>query len=181
MKRVYQVAIVAVLLLAPAVVSLPAQAQADCEISNTGPGSENECSVEQNYTCEVVNSNTVKINGETVQVSTSGDTDNNDNTDGGNATTGTATNSSGTAFNVTIRNGESCEVAVAPTPEPPVTPETPEEPTPGRGGASAPVQPAQKVTPAALPVTSGDTAPLIFLTGSIAVVAALAVAYRRLF
>lgn len=172
MKRIYQLAVVAAVLVAPFVVDVPASAQS---VDNTGPGSSNEIDEEQNYTCEVENENTVVINGETVQVSTSGDANNEGNTEGGSSTTGSATNSSGTNFNVTITNGETCVAAVVPEPE---TPEEPEEPTPGAGET---VQPTQTATPTALPVTSGETAPMIFLLSGLAVLGGLAVAYRRLF
>ena len=173
MKKISQLAVIAAVLLVPFIVSGPALAQSS--IDDTGNNSDNEIDTSQSYTCTVGNENNVIINGETVQVSTSGNANNEGNTNGGSATTGTATNSSGTNFTVTIKNDRTCDVAVVPEPE------TPETPSGGSGESSTPVQPSNNVTPKALPVTSGDTAPVVFMVAGLAAVAGLALAYRRLF
>ncbi len=172
MKKIYQVIAVAALLFVPFMVSEPVSAQT---IENTGPGSNNEVVVKEDYKCEVDNSNVIIINNKTNQNAGSGTVSVEGNGTGGGAVSGSVSNNNQATFNVKIENGTCLIESVVPQPQP----ETPEEPTPGRG--EAPVQPTQNVTPKALPVTSGDTAPVIFLVGSLVATGALVFAYRRLF
>ena len=179
MKRIYQLAVVAGLLVAPFMVSTPAAAAFECEVGFTGPNSENMCVSEQEYTCDIENETTIRINDSTEQEAATGTADVSGNTSGGDAVSGSASNSSGTTYNFTVTNNGETNVCLANKVVPATeTPETPEEPEPGKGET---VQPTQTATPTALPVTSGDTAPAIFLFGGLAVLGALAFAYRRLY
>ncbi len=178
MKRLLNVAAVAALLaFVPLAVSTPSYAQStfSCEVGYTGPNSENECVSEQTYVCEVDNENKVNINFENEQVATSGDVTVDNSGQGGGATSGTSSNNNTVNFTVAIDNGseEPCFARhVVPAKE---TPEEPKEP--GRGG----VEPEQDVTPTALPVTSGSSAPVVLASiGGLAAVAGIAAAYRRL-
>ena len=177
MKKIIQYIAVALLAVAaPVAVTVPVAAQSmeDCVIRDTGENSENECEVEEEYTCEVVNENTVTITNSTTGVAESGTATVAGNGTGGNAVSGTASNGSNVTFNVVVVNGEgdegdTCQVTVVPAPETP-EPETPE----------TPVQPTQKVTPKALPVTSGSVVPAVLasVTG-LAAIAGVVIAYRR--
>lgn len=172
MKKLLQFLVVAALVLSASVaMNIPANAETTqgCDISNTGPDSENECSVEDAYTCTVNEDNTVTILNNTTQESTTGSVTNSGNQGGGSATSGTVSNSNGTSFNVTIEN-DGCVAQ-------PITP-TPETPQPGKGET---VQPAQKVTPKALPVTSGSALPVMVASlGSVLALAGVTSLYRRL-
>lgn len=175
MKRLSQiVAIVAVTLFIPITASMPAAAVSTCEIGYTGPDSQNMCTSEVEYQCSVVSENNVTIVNTNTQESTSGQVTNSGNQNGGDSTSGRVTNDNGATFNVTITNGNDVCVAkaVVPATEKP-EPETPVTPT-------TPVKPTQKVTPKALPVTSGSAAPeVVLVTSSIVLTAAIAFAYRR--
>ena len=177
MKKIYQVVAVAAMLFVPFMVSVPVSAQSEGEINNTGPGSNNEIAIKEDYKCEVDNSNVVIINNKTNQNAGSGTVTVEGNGTGGGAVSGSVSNNNQATFNVKIENGACLIESVVPQPQP--QPENPQESTPGRG--EAPVQPTQSATPKALPVTSGDTAPIIFLVGSLVATGALVFAYRRLF
>lgn len=177
MKRIYQLAVVAALLIAPLALSTPTFAAFKCEVGFTGPSSDNKCTSEQEFTCDIQNENTIKINDSNEQEAATGTADVSGNTTGGNAVSGSASNSNGATYNFTVTNNGENNVCLAHKVVPATeVPETPEEP--GKGEI---VQPAQTATPTALPVTSGDTAPAIFLFGGLAVLGALAFAYRRLY
>lgn len=182
MKKVNVLAVIAGLVVLPLLASDSVSAEFKCEIGFTGPNSNNECVSEQQYTCEIENNNQITINDNTQQEAATGNAKIEDNTSGGGAVSGTAKNSSGTTYNFTVSNSGESKVCVAnkvvPASE---TPEAPANPAPGRGESAAPVQPSQKVTPAALPVTSGTTAPVIVLTGTVVATGLLALAYRKLF
>lgn len=82
----------------------------DCTISNTGDGSNNQCTNNTTYTCKVSTDNNVTITDNNGQQVASGTATVSGNTNSGGATTGTVTNSNGTTFNVSLTNG-GCEVA----------------------------------------------------------------------
>jgi len=187
MKRIYLVS-AAVTLFGAIWVSVPAAAQADCEVGPTGPDSQNICESAEDYQCSIQNENLVIINNTTKQEAYSGKASSINNGSGGSASSGSVTNNTGTTFTVSISNGGGSEnepatcvvsaVAPAPAPENPETPKTPE---PGRGETGAPVTPSRTVTPQALPVTSGNQTGLVLIfAGSASLVALAAVLYRRL-
>lgn len=167
-KQLIKIVAVAVFTLTPFVFSGAAQAQqADCTINNTGPGSNNQCTISEDYQCSIDNENNVEIVNENDQSVTSGTANVSGNTGGGNATSGTVSNTNGTTFTITIINGDSDEpscVVTAVTPVTPVVPDTPVQPTQGGGAA-------------VLPHTSGDTVPSVLLTvaASLAVLSVLGV------
>ncbi len=103
---------------------------ATCPINFTGPDSKNICTSETHYKCTVNNDNKVVFSNENDQVVGTGDAVVADNTSGGGAMTGTATNQNGTTFNATITNGTDCvatatvPATVVPASEQPVTPVT---------------------------------------------------------
>lgn len=170
MKKLSKVIAVAAVILTPFIFSGAAQAQeASCEITNTGPGSNNQCTISEEYECNVTNDNNVTIVNQNDQTSTSGTVNNSGNTSGGSATSGTVTNTNGTVFNVTITNGETCVVTAVTPPAPTPTP------TPEVKGAT--VQPTKGGGAAVLPATSGDNAlPMLAIVAtSLAVLSALGV------
>lgn len=180
MTRIYLVSI-AVTLLGTVAVSAPALAAFTCEVGFTGPNSQNMCESVTEYQCSVDNENIVIIDSSTNQVAYSGSATVGNNGSGGNASSGSVTNDSGTTFTVTVTNGGGEQQSPATCLASVVVPATeiPEEP--GRGETETPVQPAQKVTPAALPVTSGSPVPaLLTILGSGALLAACVAAYRRI-
>lgn len=110
-----------------------------CNISNTGSGSTNTCETYNDYTCEINNDNQIAILNASGEFAGSGEAE------GEGATTGSATNSNGTVFNVEITN-DGCEIAsitpIVPTPTPTVSP----TPTPTPTSAPTPT-PTIKVLP----------------------------------
>ena len=141
--------------------------ETDCTISNTGPGSNNTCTTNVDYTCEVDNDNNIIIRDENDQTAGSGSASNDGNTSGGNATSGSATNDNGTTFEVEIDNEGACTVTNVTTP---VTP-TPTQPVGGLGGAGETVA-AAAPKPTVLAKTSGENVAMVV----IAIVAALGLA-----
>ena len=131
----------------------PVGAVEDCDISNTGPGSTNECTVRDIYTCEVTENNEIIVRNDNEQTVASGTATNDGNNEGGNATSGTATNENGTVFNVEITN-EGCDVTTVTQPEP----ETPVTPTPEV------VKPPVTTKPTVLANTAGDNTATIAAT-----------------
>lgn len=168
------VAVIAAMIMMPVLASMPAAAAMKCEAGYTGPDSNNMCTSVEKFTCEVENTNTVTIRDATNQNVASGTVTVDGSGNGGGAVSGSASNSNTVNYNVVIENGKPCLVsAVVPATE---EPETPAEETP-----ETPVQPTQKITPKALPVTSGSAAPVILASiGGFAVIAGIVVAYRRL-
>lgn len=147
-------------------VPIPASATDECTITNTGPGSVNECEIEQEFTCTVQNDTVIIVNSEGEQVASSGDSNTDGNTNGGGATSGSATNDNGTSFEFEINNDGCVVTAVTePKPEAPVRPRETTPPVGGRG-AAGPVTPV--ATPTVLPNTGND----IFLAVAAGVTAA---------
>jgi hypothetical protein len=105
MKKLVHVVAVAVIAVIPLALAGSASAASTCKIGYTGPDSQNNCTIVSKYNCSVVNENTVKINNDNYQFTTSGNAATSGNTTAGSATSGTATNSNGTSFGVTITNG----------------------------------------------------------------------------
>lgn len=153
--------------------NVPSASAADCTISNTGPGSVNECEVIENYKCTVDNDNNVKVynsNGQQVQT---GSAITVTNTSGGSSTSGNASNTNGTVVEGTIKNN-SCVIAAAPV----VTPPTEEKPPVGGMGAVTPVPAPAKAVPAALPNTSAADSAAGIITGLVIALGAAAVGSR---
>lgn len=146
MKKVMQTIAVIAMLLSPLALGGNALAASTCQVGYTGPNSDNLCVATTTYQCNVVDNTIVDIVGQNTQISLSG------NSNGGSASTGTATNTNGVTFTATVRN-QACTV-VATVPATPVTPAAqPVAPTPA---VTAP----QKVTAAALPNTDSGS-PLV--------------------
>lgn len=152
---------------------------ADCTISNTGPGSVNECKVIENFKCTVDNDNKVKVYNSNGQEVSTGNAITVTNTSGGSSTSGNANNTNGTVIEGTIKNN-SCVIAAAPVVTPPTT--EGEKPVGGKG-AVTPVPAPAKAVPAALPNTSaadsavGIIAGLVIALGAAVIGSRLAVAY----
>lgn len=123
MKTLKQLIAVATLVAVPFMTSGIVAAE-DGSISDTGPGSTNTIDTEIIYTCEVDNDNQITITDSNDQQVYSGPVDASDNTDSGDAISGSATNDNGTTFDIQIEN-ETCVASVVeetPTPEEPTTP-----------------------------------------------------------
>ena len=168
MKKLQQVVGVLFLLGVSVMVSGPgASAASTCPNGYTGPNSENICTSVTTYQCEQINDNTVTINQDNTQVAVSGDTASEGNGGAGGAQTGSATNSNGVTYNVSVTNQGVC-TAIATTKATP-TPEVKTPATPGKGAVAAP----KNVTkPAALATTSGS--PVVnIITGSLLALAVI--------
>lgn len=155
----------------------------DCSISDTGPGSTNSCVIKDDFTCTVDNDNKFTIINKNDQEAISGDAKVNDNTTGGGANSGSATNSNGTVIDVSIDNG-TCTIAAV-TPPKPVTPAAPVggsgggQPVGGEGavqprpvGGMGAVAAPQAAAPTVLPETSAGST-LGIVTGLTALLGAL--------
>lgn len=156
MKTVKQLLVIAALVAAPLATGGIVLAD-EGTISDTGPGSDNEVITETDYKCEVVNENEITItNLNDGQIVYSGPVDVDDNTDAGDATSGSATNSNDTSFDVSITN-DGCiasVVEVTPEPEEPVTP-------------TEKVTPTEEAEPVVLAKTAGsDTIQLLIVLGA---------------
>lgn len=137
-------------------------AETDCSISGTGPGSNNTCESVEDFKCEVKNDNDFTVINKNDQEATSGTAEVDDNTDGGGASSGSATNSNGTVIDVEIVNGGCVVTAVtAPpvvTPSAPVTPSV-VTPSGGQGEVVTPVPaPAGRGAVTTLPDTGAESA-----------------------
>lgn len=146
MKKLSQILAIMAIVLAPFAMTSTAYAEVTCDEGYTGPDSNNLCTSVVKYTCEVNNNNTVAIVTDNEQTAISGEIDLTDNTTGGSAGTGAATNDNNVTFNVTVSNERVCEaVAVVPAI---VTPDEDEE-------VVTPVTPVEE-KPTVLPNTSAD-------------------------
>ena len=110
------ISILAVLVMSPLLFTSAASA-ATCSISNTGPDSNNTCTVNGGTTCSVSNNNTINVSNNNSQTSGSGDADVTGNTTGGSATSGSASNTSSTSVDLGVTNG-GCNPQVTVTPPP---------------------------------------------------------------
>lgn len=140
-----------------------------CTISDTGPNSSNSCVVKEDFECEVKNENDFEVVNKNTQEATSGKATVEDNTDGGDATSGSATNSNGTVIDVSIDNSGAC-VVTAVRPPAPVVPgggagddddddngNGAARPVGGLGAVRPVVAPGQGAAPAVLPETSAES------------------------
>jgi len=180
MKKLSQILAVGVITLTPFAISSSALAAGTCAVGFTGPGSNNLCVSTTEFACTVVNSTTVNVTNENLQITVTGNASGTGDTTTGSTSTGSATNSNGTTFSATVTNPGICTVvatvpATIVTPVTPVTPPTQAVPAPqGKGAASG------------LPNTSGDVtlayiAGLVGIFGVGAVISRLAVmVYGRL-
>ena len=150
----------------------PSASALSCDISGTGPDSENLCKSIESFKCTVTNNNDVKIYNDNDQVAVTGGTVTVDNTSGGSSTSGNATNSNSTVVEGTIKNN-ACVIA-APAVVTPPAPVTPSVVTPsgGQGAAVTPVPaPAGRGAVSTLPNTSAESTAGIVI-GMVAVLAA---------
>jgi hypothetical protein len=164
----------------------PSASALTCNISNTGPSSENNCTSIENFRCTVSNDNKVTVYNKNDQVAITGGTVTIDNTSAGSGTSGSSTNTNATVLEGTIKNN-ACVVTPAvvtpPVVTPPVTPPvvTPSTVTPSGGaGAIMPVAAPQTAAPSELPNTSaastmGIVAGLVSLLGLVVAGSRLAV------
>jgi hypothetical protein len=149
MKKLSQILAIMAIVLAPFATTSTAYAEVTCEEGYTGPDSNNLCTSVTTYVCEVDNENNVAVVIDNDQTAVSGDISLEDNTTGGSAGTGSATNDNNVTFNVTVSNEGVCEaIAVVPAN---VTPDEEEEEE-----VVTPVTPV-KEKPTVLPSTSADT------------------------
>ena len=98
----------------------------DASITDTGPNSDNSIVGSSGDRCTVSNNNDVNVDNSTDQTAESGDAETSSNTEGGNATSGSASNSNTVDVGVVIDNGSAC------SPEEAAGPVTP--PAGGQGG-----------------------------------------------
>lgn len=156
MRKLKSLIAVAAVLALPFLVPVSASAtDSSCTISNTGPGSDNTCTVKEDYTCSVDNDNKIVVKDENDQVAGSGSATSSGNTSGGNATSGSASNENGTTFDIAIDNEGGCVVTKVTNPVTP-TP-TPAQPVGGLGGAGgAGAVAAVAPRPTVLANTSGE-------------------------
>lgn len=135
-----------------------------CTISNTGPDSTNSCVVKDDFTCKVENNNKFTVINKNNQEAVSGDAKVSDNTSGGNATSGSATNSNGTVIDVSIDNSGACAVTAVTPPAPVVPGSGAGGVQPGGGGAvqqPRPVGGMGAVAPVAAPRGGAGAAPTV--------------------
>lgn len=162
-----------------------------CSISDTGPDSTNTCVIKEDFECEVENDNKFTVINKNNQEAISGDATVKDNTDGGSATSGSATNSNGTVIEVSIDNSGAC-VVTAVRPPAPVVPgggagDDDDDNGNGNGngrpvggmGAARPVgglgavaAPQQRVAPTVLPDTNAEST-IGIITGLVALLGAV--------
>lgn len=170
MKKLVRIVTTAVIALTPIIFGGSAFAAGTCGVGFTGPDSNNVCTSTTSYVCTIVNDTTASVTNQNVQVAVSG-------SGTGTVLTGSATNSNGTTFNVTVNNASKLCMVVATVPAT-VTPATPAPAT----TVSAP----QKVTAKALPNTAGNPmieniALLVALLGAGVVASRIAVSvYSRI-
>lgn len=138
MKKLLVASLASVLTISFAPAAVLAQ---ECNISNTGPGSVNECVDENEVECDVTNDNNVDIDNDNDQDAGSGDAGDNSNTTGGDTNSGDASNDNGTDVDVDIDN-DGC------VPENETTP-----PTGGQGGGTPETTPAVQGASTELPET----------------------------
>lgn len=119
--------VLAVLLSTTLLLSGNVYALDSCVISNTGPGSTNECELDDDFKCEVKNDTEIDFDNDSDQNAGSGDASVDGNTSGGSATSGSASNSNSTQVEIDVTNGNPCL--------PTTTTTTP--PTPPEGGRGA--------------------------------------------
>ncbi|MCX6728229.1 MAG: hypothetical protein NTV39_00450 [Candidatus Saccharibacteria bacterium] len=170
MRRISKILATVAIILAPWAVSGTAFAASTCQIGYTGPDSNNMCTSETKFACTVNNNTNIATVTENNQSAVSGTVNLVNNTTSGSGSTGSATNSNGVTFNVTVKN-EACTVAAV-TPATPTPTPTPAPTTPTGGGAVAPVS---KVAATTLPNTSGDvTSGYFVMLASVLGVGALA-------
>lgn len=98
------------------------------DITNTGPGSNNQITYNVNDSCYVTSNNNVYLTSSNQQIGTSGQVTIDSNTNSGTATSGDVGNANEAVIVGTITNAGACAVvAVTPTPTPTPTP-IPEQP-----------------------------------------------------
>lgn len=170
MKKLLQIltAVIACVSLSGVVASAQAST---CQITGTGPGSNNVCQFDNTnsviYTCL---NNVLVVNG-TNQTSTTGIAQTTGNTSAGSATSGSAINEGETTTNASATCAAAAPATPTPTPSP--TPAAPAVPQ-GGGTVSGVTTPAPAARVAALPNTGGATA-LTYAVGAVAGLGATAV------
>lgn len=125
-------------------IMLSGLASAQANISNTGPGSNNQVTITSSTTTNCTSTNDIQVTNTNQQGSSSGSSNTSGNTSGGNATSGSATNTNSTSTSVAASG---CTLASSVTPEPE---------TPGGSGAGEVLGESTEVaavTVASLPAT----------------------------
>lgn len=178
MKKLSQILAVGVITFIPLAVSSTAFAAGTCAVGFTGPDSDNQCVSTTTYACTVVNSTTVSVTNENLQIAVTGNASDTGNTTAGSSSSGSVTNSNGTTFSATVTNapdttgmGVCSVVATVPATAAIVTP------TAAAVVVQAVPAPAGKGAAAALPDTSGDST-MAYLVGLVGVFGAGAVLSR---
>jgi hypothetical protein len=151
MKKMF-LAITSVLASASLMMGVAAATSADCSIVNTGPDSNNKCSVVEENSLKITCNNNTDVVFVNNQSANSGSVTLESNTNGGYAYSGSAVNTNETTGKLNV----SCapKVASAPTPVPAPTPAPPAG---GQGGGAGQAQPAAQPAPAVLPNTGSNT------------------------
>ncbi|MFZ2125723.1 MAG: hypothetical protein WAV01_03790 [Candidatus Saccharimonadales bacterium] len=163
MKKLSQILAIMAIVLAPFAMTGTAYAEVTCDVGYTGPDLNNLCTSVTTYVCEVDNETDIAVVIDNDQTAISGDISLEDNTTGGSAGTGSASNDNNVTFNVTVSNEGVCEaIAVVPANVTPDEEEEEENVTP-----VTPVAPIEN-KPTVLPNTSAD-----YTSGYIVVAAAL--------
>ena len=173
MKILKQTIMTLAVVLAP-FAATPVALADTCENGYTGPNSDNLCTNTTTYTCTVNNENNIAVVNDSTQVALSGNSSSGGNTGSGGAQTGTATNTNGVTFNVTVTNGTEEQGFCAVTASVPATPTpaTPVVAAAGQGAATPVAAPKATVAPKALAPTSGDDTAR-YVVGSIVALAAV--------
>jgi hypothetical protein len=158
--------------------SSPSAYALECDISGTGPDSENTCKSIEDFKCTVTNNNDVKVYNDNEQVAVTGGSVTIDNTSGGSSTSGGANNSNSTVVEGTIKNN-ACVIAAPAVVTPPSAPVTPSvTPSGGQGEVVTPVAaPAGKGAVATLPNTSAQSTAGV-VAGLVALLATVIVGSR---
>lgn len=139
-----------------------------CDVSNTGPGSTNNCTSEQTNSSTIECNNNVNLTNDSDQGSTSGSADNSNNTNSGSANSGSTNNTNSTSSDINA----SCGPAVT------TSQVTPSQPAGGQGAAAQPVAVSSPVKPASLPNTGSND--LLTATGLTAAVLGSVVVLTRI-
>lgn len=132
MKR-YVRGLTAIIISASFVGGVASAQEANCDITGTGPGSENTCEIDEKNIIHVTCKNNVYVVNDNDQDSESGDGTVHGNNSGGSASSGSAVNENGTEVEI----GASCgaqEVVTPSNPEAPVTGIAAVTPSGGAGG-----------------------------------------------
>jgi hypothetical protein len=164
-------------------------ASSDCSLVNTGPNSNNTCTVTDSNNLKVTCTNSADVVFVNNQSTNSGNATLEKNTNGGYAYSGNAVNTNSTTGNLDVSCGAKTASSPSPAPSPtpaPVAAATPSATPPAASGGSGQAQPQAAPKAQALPETgSNGTVAAVAIAASVLGVAATAArlgfsAYRHM-